>query len=189
MKKFIHSLPATLADLIFTTLGHVPTAQEPDLRERLRQLIADSAPKYIDRDGGFFPAYQTVAVHQAELQRAPGQKPLFDPKFYFSQNASLKAVQKLHRIEDAFMPAVLQHFPGAARLGGVALAHNCSKARGFKLLYTSHSDLAHYLTILFTLKPSKYKPLLHLQEPYASLLLREEEQTFGRPLEWKTPYR
>ena len=185
MKKSIQSLPVTLADLVFATLGHVPTAQETDLRERLRQLIADSAPKYIDRDGGFFPAYQTATVHQAELQRAPGQKPLFDPKFYFSQNEPLRITQKLQRITDAFMPALLRHFPGTAQLGGVSLAPACSKARGFKLLYTSHSDLAHYLTTLFTLKPSKYKPLLHLQEPYASLLLREEGQTFGRPLEWR----
>ena len=183
----MNHLPATLADLVFTTLGHVPTAQEPDLRERLRQDIAHYTLKCIQRDGGFFPAYQAATVHQEELRRTPGQQPFFDSKVYFTQNISLQEAQKCHHIKDPLIPAVLRYFPNQPQNNGLALAPSSSKVRNFKLFYISPTSVAKYLSTLFTLKPDKWRSLLHLNEPY-TLLLRQEGSAFGRPAEWKSVF-
>lgn len=183
MKK--SSTAPTLAEVIFAAMDHIPLGDELDLRARLKQLVADHAVSNVRREGGYFQAYQIATVHQAERERSPREKERFHDSFYFTENAQLAQARQEHHIRASLMPGLLKYFPGAAQAGGVSLA--VPKTRSYKLYFMSDSKLAHYLTILFTLKESTNKPLLHLNEPYASLLLRPERSAFGKPLEWQIP--
>ncbi|MDP1694280.1 MAG: hypothetical protein Q8L34_01950 [Candidatus Woesearchaeota archaeon] len=183
MKKL--STAPTLAEVIFAAMDHIPLGDELDLKARLKQLVTDHVVSNVRREGGYFQAYQIATVHQAERERFPGQKERFQDSIYFTQNEPFALALHQHHIRASLMPGVLKYFPGAAQAGGVSLA--VPKTRSYKVHFMSDSKLAQYLTKIFTLKPGENKPLLHLNEPYASLLLRSDRPAFGRPLEWQIP--